>query len=393
MTWGMTAQRRAEEFDALVSGRSTDAARDESLLTLVSTLRSLPEVHARPDFVSDLRAQLMVEAETALVPDDVSRLRLPQRHTRRERRIAALVGGIALVGATTSVAVAAQSALPGESLYPVKRAIESAQTTVSLDQGAKGSAMLGNASSRLDEARQLSQQLDRDGRVAEALSTFTDQATSAADLLLADYADHGHDSSIQALRDFASTSLAELQDLEPMVPYDARDELLAAAAALSRIDGDAAARCGACDPAPLAALPIELSGEQIVLPTLPTLTTSPVVAERQHPGKAAKGDRHPSSLPSIGPASSIGPGSVSQPDEDSSPSADPSRVADPLTQLAHSVLGGGRSNAGDKTQVPVPPVVSDLAEGVGALISGAIDPVTGLLVQGLAGQDGPRADR
>ncbi|MBZ5739277.1 DUF5667 domain-containing protein [Nocardioides mangrovi] len=376
MTWGMTAQRRADEFDARVEGRSTDrahgASRDEALLTLVAAMRSMPEVHARPEFVTDLRARLMAEAETALVPADVSRLQLPQRHTRRERRIAALVGGIAIVGATTSVAVASQSALPGESLYPIKRAIESAQTTVSLDEGAKGSAMLGNASSRLDEARQLSERQDDEGRVAESLTAFADQATAAADLLLADYEDHGRDSSIRALREFAATSLTELEDLEPMIPYDARDELLAAAATLTRIDSDAASQCGACDAAPLATLSPALAGEQVAAPTI---ASSQVVAER-HQG-SGKHHQHGTKLPNVGSSDLGGPGSVSDPSAGTSPTADPSTVTDPLTSLANGLTGGATGGKDSSASTPRIPVVSDVGDAVGALLGGVVDSLTG----------------
>ena len=49
------------------------------------------------------------------------------------------------------MAVAAQSALPGDALYPLKRAIENAETGFSVSDEAKGSTILGNASGRLDE--------------------------------------------------------------------------------------------------------------------------------------------------------------------------------------------------------------------------------------------------
>ncbi|HYF72561.1 MAG TPA: DUF5667 domain-containing protein, partial [Nocardioides sp.] len=240
MTWGFAAQRRAEQFDAWVEGTSTYDASDPrtaELLELVGALRATPEVSARPEFVSGLRERLMAEAATALVPDDVSRLTLPERRPARERRLAALAGGIAIVGATTSLAVASQSALPGDSLYPIKRAIEQAHTGLSVGEGNKGSAILASASDRLDEVDALARQdgLGDEVRIAETLNTFTDQATEASDLLLADYAHTGSTASIARLRDFASDSLGRLADLEPWVPADARDELIRAAGVLTTI--------------------------------------------------------------------------------------------------------------------------------------------------------------
>ncbi len=163
MTWGLTAQRRADRFDAMVEGSptvETTGARDAELLELVGAMRSVPEVTARPEFVASLREQLMAEAPLALVPDDLSRLQLPARRTGGERRLAAVVGGIAIVGATTSIAVASQSALPGDSFYPVKRAIERVHTGLSIGEGSKGTTILANASDRLDEADQLARQDD-----------------------------------------------------------------------------------------------------------------------------------------------------------------------------------------------------------------------------------------
>src|SRR5262245_12318624 len=146
MTWGNRAQRRADEFAALVerssTGERTDVVddRDAELLELVGSLRAVPDPQPRPEFVAGLRERLMTEAETVLVPDDLSKLRLPARQSRRERRLAAVVGGIAIVGATTSVAVASQSALPGEAPYPIKRVSEAAHATLSPGESARGSS-------------------------------------------------------------------------------------------------------------------------------------------------------------------------------------------------------------------------------------------------------------
>ena len=48
------------------------------------------------------------------------------------------LGAFAIIGATTSMAVASQSAIPGDALYPVKRAIENTQAGFSVGDDAKG---------------------------------------------------------------------------------------------------------------------------------------------------------------------------------------------------------------------------------------------------------------
>lgn len=371
MTWGFTAQRRAEEFDERIEGASTDAAsdaRDVELLALVGALRAVPEVSARPEFVTALRERLMAEAATALVPDDLSRLTLPARRPARERRLAAVVGGLAIVGATTSLAVASQSALPGDSLYPVKRAIEQAHTGLSVGESSKGTTILANASDRLDEVDALTRQ-DHFGdeiRIADTLNTFTDQATQATDLLLADYAHTGEASSIAHLRDFASSSLTRLAALEPLVPAEARDELIRAANVLTTIDSEAALRCSDCGGTGITSIPPVLAAGEVI--NLPRPAEPVVKGDRggKHDGSGARG----SDLPDVDP-DEVGPGSVLNPDDSGLQPGTTSGGSDPIRDLADGLTGGDApSNA------PSVPVVTDVVDGVTGILEGVIDGVT-----------------
>src|SRR5262245_7418358 len=164
------ARRRAERFDSLVEGgRRDDVDQATSgLLELVGALRSVPEAQPRPEFVADLRQRLVVAAAAELKPararecDDVERLTIRPTRTRRERRIAIAIGTVAVLGATTSMAYASQSAIPGDTLYPLKRAIESTETGLHRSDDGKGEAMLGNASARLHEVDELGQKQDPD---------------------------------------------------------------------------------------------------------------------------------------------------------------------------------------------------------------------------------------
>lgn len=393
MTWGSGAHRRAEEFDELVgdvsSGGLADvtSARDADLLELVGALRAVPPVEARPEFVSDLRARLMAEAESVLVPDDLSRLRLPARHTRKERRLAAIVGGIAIVGATTSVAVAAQSALPGESLYPIKRVIESAHATLSLGEASKGRTELSSATSRLAEVSALTdeQGLGDEQRIQQTLNAFTQQATSGADLMLADYEHTGDQSSISTLRDFASSSLATLEDLEPRVPYSARDELISAAATVGQIGTRADERCPSCGGAPLTDIPANLLSSEPIL-SIPLPSTAPASAHGgkqgrpgKHHGKGTGTDTSDPQLPDVG--GDVPPGSVTDPTEPSPGSNPVKDLTDGLTGALTGKGGsGGKGGGGSDDSGPVGTVVGGVVGGVGDILTGVVDPVTGLLV-------------
>src|SRR3954454_12924022 len=148
-------RRRADEFEAVLAGHPAQGASDQAydeLLALVGALRAVPQPQPRPEFVADLRTSLVAEAATmpARQDADVDRLRLrapdPGRvRSRRERGIAIAMGGFALVAATTSLGVVAQSALPGEALYPLKRGIESAHAGVSVGDQSKGTTLLSSA--------------------------------------------------------------------------------------------------------------------------------------------------------------------------------------------------------------------------------------------------------
>lgn len=251
--------RRAEEFNTLVEGSPTEAGatRYPEFLEIVAALRDVPDVEPRPEFTASLRDRLMAAAETELVPadrpdraSDEARLRMPGPRPGRQRRLVVAVGSLALVGATTSMAVAAQSALPGDALYPLKRAIENAHAGLSLDEADKGATMLDSASGRLQEAAELSRggSLDDSAAVAETLNDFSEQSTEASDLLFADYAANGDQATLDQLHAFTADSLTQLTDLEPVVPIDARDELMHAAQVLSQIDAQLQRVCPGCVP-------------------------------------------------------------------------------------------------------------------------------------------------
>jgi hypothetical protein len=195
------ARRRAEQFSSMVEDASTagpDTAgttgRDAELLPLVglvTTLRATAPPEARPEFVSDLRSRLLLAAETALAPDTAAqveaRTRPAPRRTARERRLAVAVGGFALVSASASMSVAAQTALPGDTLYPLKRALENVHETALRSPDDKGATMLDNASGRLDEVDELSRSDGQDAEVISAtLDDFADQAVAASGVLLDD---------------------------------------------------------------------------------------------------------------------------------------------------------------------------------------------------------------
>lgn len=394
MTPVFAARRRAEEFAALVDAPSTggsDDPRYDDLLLLVGTLRDTTPVTARPEFVADLRGRLMTAADAALtpaeaaqVPTEAQRLTLPPRRSARERRIAAAVGGLALVGATTSVAMAAQNALPGDVLYPVKRAVENAQTGIQLGDGDKGVALLANASGRLDEVSALSE--DPSGgedtaAIADTLGAFVDQASEASDLLLADYAENGNQASISELRDFTADSLDQLTALESQVPDAAQDELVLAAQLLVEIDAAAQRACPLCAGSGITEIP------RIFAPTSVEFTvpgpSGAVVArtpDKRGDGTRAKDEGRSGGTPAVPGVDPVElpAGSVQQPAPAPAPDggqqAEPSND-DPIGNLTDKLGNGGSTGTSTGTSSPTKPGPGDVVDDVKTGVKDGVDGV------------------
>jgi Domain of unknown function (DUF5667) len=249
MTSLLGAKRRAEEFSAAVEGRT--AASDlrpelAELVGVVDTLRAHESPAPRPEFSAELRERLIAEAETTLATDSVLRLP-PRRSGSRERRLALVASSVVLVGGSAGLAAAAQDALPGEALYPIKRGIERVQADVGTSQAGKGRELLEQADNRLVEVQGLLEAGD-EVHVAGTIERFTSQADEGAQLLLESFEESQDPAVIEELRGFTSGSLPVLQELAEAVPPDAQDELAAAAAALLDIDERAAGACSACLP-------------------------------------------------------------------------------------------------------------------------------------------------
>lgn len=332
------SRRRADEFDLLLeratrdttSGSSAPSAdpRFEELLGVVATLRHAPLVEPRADFSADLRGRLMAAAETALAPDSpaqsAARTARPVRRTPRERRIAAAVGGFAIVSATGSMAVAAQSSLPGDTLYPLKRAIENAQAGVQRDADGKGTTLLGNASGRLDEVGALSRSGDDDARaIATTLEDFVEQATEASDLLLGDFADNGHASSIEELRTFTADSMGALSSLQSVIPEAARSSLIEASQVINAIDVQAQSLCPACTDLPIMQAPVfaqktvDTLLDDVLSPLLETVVpaTDTKTSSTDKSGKGKKATDGANKAPAqVSPPSTPGSG-TSKPDQ------------------------------------------------------------------------------
>jgi hypothetical protein len=245
MTSLISSRRRADEFAAAVDGnRAVDSTQLASLVGVARSLRTTAQPTPRAAFSAALREQLMAEAQTALVRQ--ATLTLPvRRKGTHERRLAAAASAFVLIGGTAGVAAAAQNALPGDALYPIKRGIERAQADLSTASAGKGRYLLDQASGRLDEVEGLLNE-SSDTQVPSTITDFTIQAREGASLLFASFEETRDPEVIRTIRVFAANGLAALQVLAEDAPADAQDELALAARTMRDIDAEASALCGSC---------------------------------------------------------------------------------------------------------------------------------------------------
>lgn len=335
MMGGFATQRRAERFDALLSGDPTETeSRDADLVALVSAMRDLPPVEARPEFVASLRERLVAQAATMPAPERsaVEHLSLQRSTVRRERRIATALGGLAIASATTSMAVASQDALPGETLYPIKRALESVQSSLQSDDSDRAATLLDHAAQRLVEARELSAG-GADGEVvAESLDRFSSQANEGADLTIGDYRETRDEDGVVRLHAFAATALEDLEALSDTVPESARASLVGAVNTVRSIDSAATRACPDCEGAAALDDALLLVNLEDLLSAEPEALQSLALAAEDIAAQLPP--TTPTDLPSSDPGVADQPTSAPSPGEDETTS-DP---LDPITTLVPGQL-------------------------------------------------------
>jgi hypothetical protein len=410
MTTLFPARRSAERFDSLVEGgRRDDVDRTTSdLLELVGALRSVPEPQARPEFVADLRERLMLAAAAELTPapaaarerDDVARLTIKPRRTRRERRIGIALGAVAIIGASTSMAVASQGAIPGDALYPVKRAIENAQTGFSVGDDSKGEAVLGNASTRLDEVDKLAQKDSPDPQlVTHTLNDFTEQFTDGSNSLLDDYESNGNEGSIGQIHSNAEDSLGALAGIDDLIPpaggtttdgwSTAHDALLTAAQTVISIDAQAVNLCPDCGTGILDVPPQLVAGAAQALTDAANNVAGGELpgADVPEPTGAAQPQQQDGDKGQLGPLSGLNPPEtpIQIPAQPSDAASDPGGLLPTGgTETGTGGNGGNGGNGGKGGKGGKHVDLTPVTDTVDEVVTGVVEGVNGLL-NGLTG--------
>jgi hypothetical protein len=381
----MSARRRAERFASAVDAHTpaTDVPSDlRALVEVVGAMRELDAPRPRPEFAAQLREQLMVEAQTQLAPSPLSLP--PRRRGARERRLTAAAAVFTLVGGAAGMAAAAQNALPGEALYPIKRGLEDARLSVQSADESRGRSYLAQASSRLDEATRLVQEDAPSIVVADTVDSFVVQAVAGADLLLASYGDTRAPDDVQDLRAFAKDALTRLQALAEDAPADVQDELTRAAIVLQRIDQQATSTCDQCSELPSLDLPALMAQAAEISRAMEAVRTQkpnndhpPIVVTLPRPGSQGQPLAGGGSDSGEGPRSGGG-GAVATADGASTVLQTPQKALKELDKASGGLVGQLSTTTKKTTEKKTTEeTVDDVENGLEDVLTSPLDGVTG----------------
>ncbi|MGX8906884.1 DUF5667 domain-containing protein [Streptomyces netropsis] len=277
MIANVSAHRRANAFAqaledqelqgaaAAQPGPSVDDTEQGKLLALASGLGELPAPELDPEVRTVQRAQLIAAMEShfagepATVPEPrtgaaggraagkgthragpLSRLK-PRSRWSKGLAAGGLTVGVA-AGAFGGVAAASSNALPGDSLYGLKRGMEDLKLGLTDNEADRGSLFLDRASTRLFEARRLMERgrvghLDHEslGEIRKTLSGMTHDASEGHRLLHKAYERDGSLGAIQRLSSFTSShreGWSQLRDKLPLQLHDVGDQVSSVFAAI-----------------------------------------------------------------------------------------------------------------------------------------------------------------
>ncbi len=263
MIGSVSANRRAlafaeavDEHDRGIGEAAADGEDEAQLLALADGLSSVPRPEMDPEVKTVQRAQLVAAMDTAVAEGTVGAGdgRVPRQrgahHGKGAHRATGLgpfgllrpksrlgkgiaAGGLSVgvaASALGGVAAASTDALPGDTLYGLKRGMEDLRLDLAGDDADRGLVYLDHASTRLREARRLVEN-DRAGaldhealaEIRRALSGVTHDASEGHRLLSAAYERNGRIGVMQSLSVFSQDHRSRWADLRERLPVQLAD--------------------------------------------------------------------------------------------------------------------------------------------------------------------------
>ncbi|ADB35380.1 hypothetical protein Kfla_6382 [Kribbella flavida DSM 17836] len=313
------ARARADAFAHAVdhgprhSSRLSDDPELLEAVELAGRLRTAGAVAPRPEFSAELRHRLLEQAaaraattptvvrstpdsEEDLPPreDDEASV-TPIRHRPGRRiRLVASTAALVLLGGGIGSAAAAQQAMPGDTLYGMKRSIENVSTNVSPGDDSRGRRDLQHAMTRLSEVRALVSNGGDVAAVDGTLDVFSQQARKGVSRLVASYQQDGDASSITAITTFITSARQAIGELAPQLPPESLKSAVEALATIEQLAQHTTAACPKCDQPK----PAKNAGQPS------TDTTRPSAEPKDDPTKAVPPSTTtaPSAKPSVKPS-------------------------------------------------------------------------------------------
>ncbi|MYX14577.1 hypothetical protein GTY67_14340 [Streptomyces sp. SID8374] len=265
MIANVSAHRRANAFAQALEEQTpqgaaavqpeepADQADRGPLLALANGLGELPKPQLDPEVKVVQRAQLVAAMEAMFAEGGASTgPTVPVQRSKGAHRASPLrklrprsrwakgltAGGLTVgvaAGAFGGVAAASSDALPGDSLYGLKRGMEDISLGMAKGDADRGEVYLDQASTRLSEARRLMErgragELDHEslGAVRRALNGMSHDASEGHRLLHSAYQRDGSIGPIQTLDTFSRSHRAtwsSLRDRLPVQLTDIRDQV------------------------------------------------------------------------------------------------------------------------------------------------------------------------
>lgn len=262
--------RTAKAFDDALATRTPQTAEIAALVDVAEQLCLAASVTPDPQFRADLRARLVAEAPS------VGAKRAPAAPRRRLPAVSKVsAAGFAAAGVIGMVTASAQ-AMPGDPLYPVKRAVEQIQVSLQPSDAGKSTAQLASAQRRLAEASNLADDNSASSSllVGEALNEFVSVGTEGTAPLLA--GPLGGTDAAQ-LSEFIASASVLLAELKGNLPEGTLDEYSLAVAFVDSLAHVLSTACTECSDTDLS----EILGNAPAVDKSPTVgKTSGVVAPK-----------------------------------------------------------------------------------------------------------------
>ena len=247
--WSPRKRADSDRFARAVDDRSGgETAEFATELALLDHLRALGDAGA-PDAETRRRIRADIFERLAPPDEDVDNddsgggtkgpIPLRRKHPVLTGALVAAVAALLVLGGLSLLL--SKNALPGDALYGVKRAGESAELGLTFGQQAKGEKYLEFATNRIDELAQLPKNDTASGAYVTGLSDFASDVSAGVAQLTAVATANGGDQQLTELRTWAAQQATRLDSEQSSIPPAATTQFAQAQTLLGKITERAAA--------------------------------------------------------------------------------------------------------------------------------------------------------